>query len=642
VNGVVGRVVAESMCDLSAGVSAPVVAGQWVFDARKPGSVIPMPKGKEYFQGDASNQLVTSCMREVFQNSQDARAEDAVGPVLIRISRVEFDAQSYNSMFMRGMDKNLGAVMAAAAKVRGNMFSGLDLGKSVKTLLVEDYNTTGLTGRVDLEPAEEPENFSSFWLNHGTSTKSKGNGGRHGTGKLTLTELSESRTITAATWRADSPELVAYGQATFLPHRVDGVTYDAYGMFGREQDGSAYPLVGEDAVRFCAAVGFDRVGKRGLSVMIPHVKEEVTDEAMIVAIIRCAYFQICMGLVSAEVCGTVIDENTIAELAARHDDTRDLLSAISLASDARGDGAPFRARKVEIGNASIAETAFDDDELSRLRDLAESGGLVDIRFEVPVKKVREQVGYGIGRLVLRKTADGSKGVEVFTRGAVTVSQARGNSRYDAIFMTPYDDVLSEFLGDAEDVSHTAWHASRAKSNGYAQTYTEQTLDRVRKCVQHALALITGVEQEREIKDAFLDYFYVTRVEEKPQPKPKKIEQAAEADDMPELPAQPAKPLVLTRIERGFRLTRDPRREGEFSGAVTCYYSTASGKPSYSELDFNLAKAPIKIVADDGVVYSVTAGNALRIPVFPAGSSITVSGFDVNRELTIKFGHSEKD
>jgi hypothetical protein len=632
-------------------VQEQVPAVGWIFNKEHMTSVSSAPKGKEHYQSqsDTTDIIVLALVREIMQNAMDARDPNAIGPVVVKFTRKSLLWQLFEERFMRGLGPHMEAAKAAAKKNADiSLLPEIDNDGEVQSLLVEDYNTTGLRGAIDEAYMEhEHQNFVSFWLRTGVSSKSNGAGGRHGLGKYTLWECSALKLIFGLTYRDDAPGLVGYGQASLYPHNIGRDQHSAYGMFGEVKDGYAYPIVGDAAASLERDAGFDRDGKKGASFLIPFLKDEVTYPALIREIIVQVYFQILNKQLVAYVGDLRIDHTNILTLAEGIEATRPLLPSIRAASLAlASEGHEVFTVTAPEGCRAITKSLVDDETFERMRALFDQGKLVDVRVRVPLRRVRSaenpapQVEWGEYRAVMIATEDGSRGTEVFTRGSVTVLQRPAVGGYAGIVMAHKVDILNKFLGDAEDVSHTRWSLNQVKQTerGWVNSFAETAMPCVKDFFKGLGSEIAGLNQPRKIENALTSIFYTTRNEPIENLPVKKIEKVAVPRDVPDLPPK-AKPLYeLTKTENGFRVHKNLGVPGDYGIKIETGYCGRNRKLAYNSADYVLGKGEVTLDAEGDVRFDVAPGSTLVIRHMAPGASLTVSGFDTNRQLVTKRSH----
>ena len=178
--------------------------------------------------------LAATLIRELIQNSTDARIGSVDGPATIRISFKSADPAK--SEFWRAtlgpLEPHLRASEIDVAD--------LDLGLP-RFLTIEDFGTTGLTGSFE---ERDDQNFSDFWRRVGRSHKASNKGGSWGLGKLVFPVSSEIRTFFGLTVRHNDPDRpLLMGQVILTSHRIDGVNRAAHGFFA-EHDFERFPAPG--------------------------------------------------------------------------------------------------------------------------------------------------------------------------------------------------------------------------------------------------------------------------------------------------------------------------------------------------------------------------------------------------------------
>ncbi|NTF16901.1 hypothetical protein G6L37_00480 [Agrobacterium rubi] len=624
----------------------------WVFEARSPTSVSQIPKNKEHFQGDRPDVVVKALVREGNQNSQDAKDPTKDGPARIVYRRKCFQRDYFWNRLMNGIEPHL---LSAHAFSRNNgllLFDQIDRNADVPVLIIEDYNTTGLLGSIAPLTWENPENdhtnFGNFWWRFGGSSKRNEQGGRHGVGKSTLTELSELRAIIGVTRRDEAPNLVAYGQASFFPHHLpdDNRLFDTYGIFGERRGDACYPITNEAAAELCREIGFDRENKNGLSIMIPLPKQEATDEAIIYNQIMQCYHQICSGLLVVELVDeesgsrTIVDPTTILGLCRKSPDLECMIPAISLCLTASAGGLPvFRPAAADKGSTSIRADLFSDNDLASMQTLWADAVPFAVEFEVPVFPRSNHTGeIGIGHIVIQRHENKPTAREAFSRGRVTVTDTAARANYLAIFSTPRADILSKFLGDAENPAHTDWAWSRvSKSYGKAA----ETMARVKNCLRDLHSVLSGIDQDKTIKNAFTDLLSVPRL---PDPESQRARQDDHrVEDMPDIPAKQRQAFTVEKIaDGGFYIERTDRSGDWSCEAIVSFVRAGSKKAIWNRADFDFGdpSGEIDLVSKGQISMPAAQDNRIVIDSARPGSRLVVRGFGTNRDVNVTLKNYE--
>lgn len=615
------------------------IGGLWMGEVRSRSACAAIPKSKEHFISDRHD-AVAAAIREGFQNGGDAHDKASGAPVLIRFSRVAFSSTVFWNRLMPGLKRHLEAVRTSARNLGSNFIENLNYEAEVPGILIQDYRTTGLLGIVDpIQNWEDFEftNFGNFWWRQGGSSKDMNAGGRHGEGKNAVTGLSTLRTVIGVTHRDDDPGLVAYGQSALVPHILENKQYDAYLRYGkpfRTDDGEeCLPLTGEEAKAVSDLIGFDRAGKNGLSLLVPFPNEAATDDRIIRQAIEQSFPQICAGKIAVDAFGVLIDAITVRDVAGRFPELSRLIPAIELAVEASsGNVREFAPKPIAAGKTSLRADLFEPSDVEAMQAAWEAGETVCVRAEVPVARKGGENVAGHFRLLMRRHDDQDSALQISARGCVTVaSEPSGNGDYVGLLLAE-DGPLSAFLGDSENVSHTLWQQNKVKDK---YVHASDTMNRVKGAFRDLNQILTGIESGNVVKNALINYFWTPRSEEAPVSRPKPEVKVQDHPDVVVMPT-PGTPESLFKIPSGFIYRVSAAASEVKPGLIQCFYSNrARKKPTYHPADFDLSSDDVAIVAEGGIEWSVTAGNEIEIHSAAPGASLKVTGFDVNRELTVR-------
>ncbi len=187
-------------------------------------------------------------------------------------------------------------------------------------------------------------------------------------------------------------------------------------------------------------------------------------------------------------------------------------------------------------------------------------------------------------------------------------------------MIANDEVISAFLGDAENPAHTKWtfNAEKLRKNYVAP---ESRLRVIKNAVINFYDLLIQAEEEVDER-ALSKYFFTSEPEDTPAPKPKVAR--------------------LVSIENGFSIRRAAgASEADYPVrfCVRAAYDTASGNPfkKYDPLDFSFSrKSELRVGATKDTVTLVRrSDNELEFDVSGEAFQVDVTGFDPNRDLLVK-------
>lgn len=190
--------------------------------------------GVETFKGNIDRYLA----RELIQNSLDARF-DFQKPVQVKFELLELkrdevpDIKGLAATFERCAEYWTHQKKAKAFFERAE---GLAVAKTITTMKVSDFNTTGVIG----SDSDRKKDFYNLIRCAGASSKTGDEGGSFGIGKNAPFAASLMRTVLYSTYNRDK-EYAFIGVAMLVSHLVDGVTRQPTGYLGAK-DGKSVRL----------------------------------------------------------------------------------------------------------------------------------------------------------------------------------------------------------------------------------------------------------------------------------------------------------------------------------------------------------------------------------------------------------------
>jgi hypothetical protein len=222
------------------------MSAEWHFNELQPGNKDRQPTQGEFFATDAISSVAEALVRESVQNSLDAGIESSGKPVRVRFYLANGEhalpAKEARKYFQDGW-KHFTA--------EGN---GLDdvpeSGAPCPFLVVEDFETTGLTGNVNqwqhVQGAKNP--FYYFFRTEGRSGKGEEDRGRWGIGKYVFPRSSRINAFIAVTVRADDEKRLLMGQAVLKSHAIGKKYFIPDGDYGRPNGNGLVLPVGRSAL----------------------------------------------------------------------------------------------------------------------------------------------------------------------------------------------------------------------------------------------------------------------------------------------------------------------------------------------------------------------------------------------------------
>lgn len=605
------------------------VQRQWLFSPRGFNDV-----EQEVTEGDQFNTETVpdteALVREATQNSQDARLSAA--PVRLRFALA--DASSgLDAGFLReitdGLHPHLKESRLPLAK---------ELADAPAALIVEDFGTEGLTGRIDDE--QDPGNFRSFWFRHGRSFKSGNKNGRWGLGKLVYPMMSGARCLFGLTIRHNDPAPLLLGQAVLRNHYIDDHRFAPHGHFGDTSGGDLRPITEAAYIdRFRKAFGLTRTTEAGLSVVVPFPRSAVDRDALIHFVVQNYAYPILTERLVIEVLGETIDADGVRALG------KTVLAPglVEFIDDAHNFtvnkfiGVKPRPR----GSRDRLTEDLVQGDVPALRENYGKGELIGFRVPVSLGRKNSTKHESHVAVFFRRADHLPEGKAIYVRGDITVPDEAAQFKGPTVFamLLAQDDSVSEFLADAENPAHTKWVATsaRVKENW---TWPGETLWQIRNAPV-ALHKMLATGKERVDATALMQFFWIDDPDRTPDrrpgpPKRRKPDEPPGPSPVPPLPAAQRK-LMLQKRKGGFTLKPGPGFADvalPATARISVRYDVEYGQPKWDPLDFDFAAGDIAVTATGAEAEALE--NTVTLTIEDHAFELTVEGFDEKRDLMVDY------
>lgn len=632
----------------------------WQFYPQDPKDTINNPIAGEFFSGEAVRDAATALVREALQNSLDARPQNSGVPARVRIH----------------LSEDCGALAAEAvqpwfngiwphAHAEGNGLSDRPTqNDGCPYIVIEDFNTTGLEGNPEAYSVDlgSRNNFLSFFRAFGHSDKRAHSKGSWGVGKTVFPRSSRLSGFFGFTVRDSDGRRMLLGRSILKFHEVAGQPFKSDGYFGRPRnDGFVLPFE-DDAVidSFRQAFRLERSVQPGLSVVVPWYHPEgdnaITYDATLQAVASGFFFPILAGdLIVTLSAGSgrneTLDATNLAGVLQARDErwARDLLPSVELAlwwRDNAHPGVTLKPPAAKDAQRWNTETI----PLDAMRDLLAKYTTGE-RFVVRVPMaVRPKIGDPKPTwfdLVCEPTGDDTTSTTFIRDGLIIPDvRARPVTRGARCLIIVEQDVLAAFLRDAENPAHTDWSTS---TGNFKDKYVwgPAGIEYVKGAFPALLAALRKGDSKPDLTIT-LDHFFVPAG---------KDDGRGGGDDTGEDnnnngesgggggkgPSPKPKQFVIAPLAGGFVVRRPPPSltgsDTEFEPfrlRISTAYDVRSGNPlkSFNENDFNLSDKSFSIDVQGASIRS-REKNIMLAEVESADFSISVTGFDTNRDLFVR-------
>lgn len=641
----------------------------WTFLETIPGYAKRAAFEGEFFKGESNSSELhgrtDALVREVIQNSLDARLSGPAAPVRVRF-RFSGPGESLEAAsagrYLHGLIphlKQMGVEHAGDPSAPAEM----------PYLLIEDFGTKGLCGQPerdrDPDAAEDDQSFFWFWRNIGRSGKHGTLRGRWGLGKTVFPSASMINAFFGLTVRSTDGRCLLMGQAITQIHWLDGKEFVPEGYFHDPADTSQIqipfespdPLVSD----FRRDFGISRDSAPGLSVVVPYPLEIYTPEDVLRSVIVHFFVPILQRQLIVEVNGegiesAVIEKSTIESVA-------DGLAWAGASGEQHHTRPPFRFAEwaLERQESDELETLkragttsapqwtpdlFLDGQLDSLRKRFSDGERIAVRVPITVelKDGTKQETYFDA--FLEKDSDVTHGEDHFVRGGMTISKVATlrSQRGTRGLVLVDDQILSSFLGDAEGPAHTEWSESEDRPNvTYARW--KSRLRFVKHSLKKLVDLISPPPEGLDT-DLLQDIFSIEDPRKTGSKKRRKRNNDVGGDtpDPPD-PPEPRPPiLTIQKLEgnHGFRIRgAEGAGRSKIRVRVRAAYAVPSGNPfarsNYSPFDFVFDKGKaesVRLTHSKDVQITTRRWDSFVFETASKDFEIEAVGFDPVRDLVI--------
>ena len=449
----------------------------WQFNTMRPSDKARESIHGEFFATDAISNPGEALVREGIQNSLDARRDGEKVIVRIRVSGTDAAVtRDAVAPFLEGLNEHLQAPGNGLREIPADR-------DDCPVLVLEDFGTTGLIGDpAEWKPASGSRNhFYHFFRSEGRSDKGEKDIGRWGVGKQVFPRASRINSVFGLTVRSDDRKKLLMGMAVLKSHDVDGTRYAPDGWLGRSPsenvtDDLILPI--EDTAfidSFSKAFDLQRGNDPGLTIVVPWYDLDLTDENLVMAVVRGYFWPILRGhlevIVETGSIETILDasslENEIRKIG--NDLQREVLPLVELAKWAVSvDESGFVM--LSSPDASRAwqwsKQLFPDEPLMDMRNRYERGEKIAIRVPVRVRKKNQSPRASFFDVFLHRDGSEQSGRPVFIRDGIIIPDVHApRTRGVRSLVNAEDLAIAAFLGDSENPAHTQWQKDGANFRG---------------------------------------------------------------------------------------------------------------------------------------------------------------------------------
>ncbi len=626
---------------------------EWCFRPKKAGETIREPVHGEFFATDAISDPGMALVREGIQNALDAG--DGNDNVIVRIylsGPAETISPAGVEQFFRSAWPHFNA------RSNGLLPAQVPSTESPCSFLAfEDFGTTGLEGTPDeaFKSREGGKNhFYHFFRAEGQSDKDASDRGSWGVGKHVFLRSSRISTVFGLTVRASDGQKMLMGKSVLKSHYV-GDLYCQDGYYGVPPDDAqplVMPVVEPGLIEdFSRRFRLMRDSEPGLSLVIPWPETDITEQAIVHAVLQDYFFPILAGqldvIVETPSVRTVLDASTLIDEVSRLDSTwaGNLKPLIELADWARSmedDKRVTIAKPPDNQACRWTEALFTDDQIQGLRSGFYAGEKLAVRVPVTVRRNDGEQADSFFDVYFIRDSSEQTGKPTFIREGIIISRVDcPRTRGVRAVIVAEDMPLVAFLRTAENPSHTEWQHVRLK-NDYRWGY-KTDLDFVKRSMHEILRVLTAAEKEED-PTLLADFFSIPAPPDdadavKTRRQKAKEEEGAEPAEPP-VPPSPRPPRFrIHKINGGFSVL--PTNNDTSPPAtidIRVAYDIRRGNPlkRYRPEDFSVDQEPIRLDPEPKRLNIVRrSGNRIVVAVQDPDFALHVIGFDKRRQVYVR-------
>jgi hypothetical protein len=641
---------------------------QWYFLHQRPGDTTREPIQGEFFSTEAISNTAEALVREGNQNSLDAGRESEKIRVRLFLSGADDATASAEAVKPYLTD----AWPHFQAKQNGLRDIPAETEKC-PYLVFEDFGTTGLSGNpLQWHKQEGVKNgFFTFFRAEGQSDKEQGDRGRWGVGKFVFPRSSRVSSFWAVTVRQEPKPRLMMGRAILKSHALGDQRFVPDGYFGEAQeleggDRIIAPIEDTETIdAFCATFRLARENEPGLSIVVPWYDPEITQSALMRAVIEDYFFPILGGDLEVTVEGPdgkrVLTATTlVAEVEKLNGDlAAGMVPLIHLAAWARGlkpEEFVQLNQVSEKGPPKWTAALIPEAAVSGRREKFQKGERIALRVPFLVRPRDGVKTWSYFDVVIERDGTEHRERPVYIREGLIVSNVRPyrNSPGMRALVIAEHGPLATLLGDSENPAHTEWQR-RSKNFENKYEHGDSNLGFVINSVSEIIRFITEADKEAD-KKILVDVFSLPAEPDDPDAITTKVKktqgQKPDKKTLPPPPPPPPAALKRFRVEKvqgGFRIQPgDAEAPLPKRFDIRVAYEIRAGNPlrKYHPADFELDKSPIS-VTPKGMTLTFRPGddkpgNEIEAEVTDRDFLLTVTGFDENRDVFVKVTVPQED
>ena len=508
------------------------------------------------------------------QNRIDA-ALDKNKTVEVRITQKIIKNKIFYEKYISGLKENY-------EKNKNNKQFSIDK-ENIKVLIIECFNTKGLTGSYD---KSDNDNYERFFLGS-TEGKAGASLGRRQLGRHVYMLASKLKGFFALSIENNNKEEFLRGIQFLEKWKNDkDEKMEPYSHFThsssiaeKQNKKEELPILDKDIIKeFKELTGISRkANETGLSIVIPEPHDGITDEKVFKHYIRRFFPAIINSNLKIKYKDKIINTDNIDEILESEKMMspgwvkfyREVFTRDDKEKHYVSDGEDYDySDKIELENIAA------DDVVKIKKDYFKGKPIcLKLGIKIPFEKAHkneEKVSYF--NIALKKIETGEKPVyPLYMRGSLQIPNEKKNFTYHRnchAILWADDTPISEMLGDSEGMAHDAWNMFHSQiQDGYNNKKSHLVFKYIKHSLSNIYSLITDKKDEIDFESFADDLPTIKDIYEEDEIIHQDI---LFTDDKPPVIPAPPRPLVTHAkkmvkeipIENGFKVIKTEHCENK--------------------------------------------------------------------------------
>jgi hypothetical protein len=567
---------------------------KWFFDFQRPSDVSGHNLAEENFTRETRD-IENIFLREFDQNVLDARVKLPNGKIAmanIEIRIIDKDSGLNVEEFNKIFDPLENYLVAGGHPSKDRNFD------NPKVLVLEEFNTVGLTGEVDNSRRHgEEERWTNFWFSEGNPSKSGNSLGRKGEGKITYHIISGARSVIAVTRREREDKDFLFGKCILMEKfEYKGEYYMNHGYWPLIRDNQPVPEEDPAKIKKIKDIfGLKRTTESGTSWIIPYLPQNYSEDILIREFVKDFFYSVLSENIKGTICGQRIDSSNVKEVLKScgieepSDKFFDFMEAAITTPDTS-----YKIANDNWFNNKFKDS-FNDSDLSEMKEKFFKNEVISVKAPIKLIKTNGEEFKSEIKIHIQGGIEKGNTEEAYIRGGLNIV----NEKYlykqtkTALGIMMADDIaISEFLGYCEEASHMSWksNAKEAVKRYKSKNHVEETVKKVRHSLPMLHSLFSA-SVNKVLEDGFSDILGV------PVPKVGKKARKKVTLPLPPPPPKPNKPKLFESLSESGNWTLSPGDDAsKYPGLypirvnISLAYQRITGNPlrKYHPFDFNLS------------------------------------------------------